>query len=170
MNIDHFTFSALESFPRNFDQLFRTIPKEFLGWAPESWEGIPSESFTAVSHLCHIRDVEIDGYHVRFQKILEEDEPTLPQLDGYLLESERNYAKQDTATMFEQFQEARHKTLQLVASFSASQLNRTATFEGYGSVSLRTMVHYLCSHDYQHLSGLQWLRGKIYASKAGGVS
>jgi hypothetical protein len=26
-------------------------------------------------------------------------------------------------------------------------------------------VHYLCSHDQQHLSGLQWLLGKIEASR-----
>jgi hypothetical protein len=27
-------------------------------------------------------------------------------------------------------------------------------------------VHYLCSHDQQHLAGLQWLLGKIDASRA----
>jgi hypothetical protein len=36
-------------------------------------------------------------------------------------------------------------------------------FEGYGRVTLRGLVHYLCSHDQQHLSGLQWLLGKIDA-------
>jgi hypothetical protein len=27
-------------------------------------------------------------------------------------------------------------------------------------------VHYLCSHDQQHLAGLQWLLGKIEAARA----
>jgi hypothetical protein len=27
-------------------------------------------------------------------------------------------------------------------------------------------VHYLCSHDQQHLSGLQWLLGKIDVARA----
>jgi hypothetical protein len=42
---------------------------------------------------------------------------------------------------------------------------RTAVFEGYGPLSLRSLVHYLCSHDQQHLAGLQWLLGKIEASR-----
>ena len=43
----------------------------------------------------------------------------------------------------------------------AAQLERAAVFEGYGPVTLRALVHYLCSHDQQHLAGLQWLLGKI---------
>ena len=33
---------------------------------------------------------------------------------------------------------------------SAAQLARTAVFEGYGVLTLRGLVHYLCSHDQQH--------------------
>ena len=41
---------------------------------------------------------------------------------------------------------------------------RTGVLEGYGPLTLRSLVHYLCSHDQQHLAGLQWLLGKIAAS------
>jgi hypothetical protein len=30
---------------------------------------------------------------------------------------------------------------------------------------MRGLVHFLCSHDQQHLAGLQWLLGKIEASR-----
>jgi hypothetical protein len=43
---------------------------------------------------------------------------------------------------------------------------RTAVFEDYGPVTMRSLVHYLCSHDQQHLAGLQWLLGKIEAHHA----
>ena len=33
-------------------------------------------------------------------------------------------------------------------------------------VTLRGLAHYLCSHDQQHLSGLQWLLGKIESGRA----
>jgi hypothetical protein len=46
---------------------------------------------------------------------------------------------------------------------STEDLTRTGVFEGYGSLSLRSLIHYLCSHDQQHLAGLQWLLGKIDA-------
>jgi hypothetical protein len=45
------------------------------------------------------------------------------------------------------------------------QFDRTAFFEGYGPLTLRSLVHYLCSHDQQHLAGLQWLLGKIEAAR-----
>lgn len=32
---------------------------------------------------------------------------------------------------------------------------KTASGEGYGPLKLRSLVHYLCSHDQQHLAGLQ---------------
>jgi hypothetical protein len=35
--------------------------------------------------------------------------------------------------------------------------------QGYGGVTVRGLVHYLCSHDQQHLAGLSWLLGKMEA-------
>jgi len=65
-----------------------------------------------------------------------------------------------------EFREARSQTLALVSGLSPEQLRRPATFEGYGQLSLQSLVHYLCSHDQQHLAGLQWLLGKIEATRA----
>jgi hypothetical protein len=44
---------------------------------------------------------------------------------------------------------------------------RTAEFEGYGALSIRSLVHYLSSHDQQHLAGMQWPLGKIEAARIG---
>jgi hypothetical protein len=63
------------------------------------------------------------------------------------------------------FREARAKTVEMLAKLGDEQLARTARFEGYGTVTLRSLVHYLCSHDQQHLAGLQWLLGKIEAAR-----
>ena len=54
-------------------------------------------------------------------------------------------------------------SISVLRGLDASQFARTAVFEGYGPVTLRGLAHYLCSHDQQHLSGLQWLLGKIDA-------
>ena len=51
----------------------------------------------------------------------------------------------------------------MIAAMDVEQLARRAVFEDYGPVTLRSLVHYLCSHDQQHLAGLQWLLGKIEA-------
>jgi len=50
-------------------------------------------------------------------------------------------------------------------SIHPDAFDRTAVFEGI-PVTLRTLVHTLCSHDLQHLAGLQWLLGRMSASRA----
>ena len=69
------------------------------------------------------------------------------------------------ADAFAAFLVARAKTLALIGSLAPEQFGRPAVFEGYGALTLRSLVHYLCSHDQQHLAGLQWLLGKIEASR-----
>ena len=159
------TISALESFPRQLEAHYAAIPFEFKNWAPPSWEGVPSEPLTAIEQVCHVRDIEVDGYHVRFHRTLSESNPTLASIDTEVLAKERSYSASSAEAAFAVFREARTKTIALLAGLTPEQLNRTAMFEGYGPLSLRSLVHYLCSHDQQHLAGLQWLLGKIEASR-----
>jgi hypothetical protein len=60
------------------------------------------------------------------------------------------------------FRAARKETLALISSLDDAAYARTASFEGYGDVTLRGLVHYLASHDQQHLAGLHWLLGKLH--------
>jgi hypothetical protein len=46
---------------------------------------------------------------------------------------------------------AREQTLTIVGALSDAQLARTGRFGGYGPLTVRGLVHYLCSHDQQHL-------------------
>ena len=159
------TLSALEAFPKQLEAHYAAVPAEFKNWAPPSWEGIPSEPFTAIEQVCHVRDIEVEGYHVRLQRTLHEMNPTLASIDSEAVTKERPYALEDTREVFAAFRKARAKTLALIATLTPVQFDRTAVFEGYGPLTLRSLVHYLCSHDQQHLAGLQWLLGKIDASR-----
>ncbi len=162
--MDSTTISALKEFPDKFEQFFLAIPNNYWQWIPDSWDGIPSESFTAIEQICHVRDVETDGYHVRFSRMLNETEPTLESLDGYGLVKLRNYAKANPETVFNEIRIARRKTLKLIEGLSEKELMRAGNFEGYGQLTVKALVHYLCSHDQQHLSGLQWLLGKVVSN------
>jgi len=57
--------------------------------------------------------------------------------------------------------EGNEGTMLAAARRFAAELERRAVFEGYGWVTVRGLIHYLCSHDQQHLAGLQWLLGKM---------
>jgi len=164
--IDAMTLNALAQFPSQLEAHYAAIPAGCKHWAPPSWDGVPSEPFTAIEQVCHVRDVEIDGYHVRIRRCLSETHPFLPDLGSEALAVQRAYARADATEALAAFSAARATTLQLVSGLDSGQLARTAFFEDYGPVTLRSLVHYLCSHDQQHLAGLQWLLGKIEALRA----
>ncbi len=168
--MDRITLSALAAFPQQLEALYAVFPTAFTHWAPPSWDGIPSERFTALEQVCHVRDIEIDGYHVRFNRTLRESNPTLASIDSESLARERSYATSSAAEAIAAFRSARARTLELISRLRAEQFARTAIFEGYGPLSLRSLVHYLCSHDQQHLAGMQWLLGKIEASRTGALT
>ena len=156
------TLAALADFPLRIEAYYAAIPAAFKQWRPDSWHGIPSEPFTPIEQICHVRDVEVDGYHVRFRRTLEESNPDLPDLDGESLAQERNYAVANAADVFASFRAARASTIELITALSPAQLARPARFNG-GDATMLSLVHYLCSHDQQHLAGLQWLLAKIEA-------
>jgi hypothetical protein len=161
------TISSLAEFPSQLEAFYREFPLELTRWVPDSWEGCPSENLTALEQLCHVRDIEIDGYHVRFGRLLNETGPVLASLDTYALVQERHYAAADAADVLAAFRAARRTTVELLRPLSDEKLTRAGSFEGYGSVTVRGLIHYLCSHDQQHLAGLQWLLGKAVSSGTG---
>ncbi|MFI4978773.1 MAG: DinB family protein [Nevskiales bacterium] len=155
------TLNAMAAFPDQLQVFFEAVPAGLLCWTPASWDGVPSESLTALEQVCHLRDIEIEGYQPRFRRLLEETNPLLPAIDGYALVRARNYAQADAGEALAAFRAARSATVGLLRSLSDEQLLRRGIFEDYGPVTLRGMAHYLCSHDQQHLAGLQWLLGKM---------
>ena len=159
------TLATLAAFPDQLEAHFAAFPPEFRHWAPPSWDGVPSEPLTALEQLCHVRDIEIDGYQVRIRRTLLEDAPLLASIDTDALVRERAYARDEPGRVLARFRAARAETMEMLSGLSDAQLARTAVFEGYGPLTLRSLVHYLCSHDQQHLAGLQWVLGKAHASR-----
>lgn len=158
---DEETLAALAAFPDRLERYVAAVPAGRMMWAPASWDGIPSETLTALEQVCHVRDIERDGYLLRFWRLVSEDNPVLASIDGYALVRERDYAHDDAGRALAAFRLTRAETVELLRGLDASQWKRRGTFEGYGMVTVRGLAHYLCSHDHQHLSGLQWLMGKM---------
>jgi len=161
------TLEMLAAFPQQLAAHYALIPEGYKNWAPPSWDGVPSEPLTAIEQVCHVRDIEIEGYQQRFRRTLAEVNPLLASMDTEALARDRQYAAADEDQALAAFQTARAQTLTLLAGLPPEQLERPAIFEGYGPVTLRSLVHYLCSHDQQHLAGLQWILGKITAVSLG---
>lgn len=151
--------NSLRSFPAALRDLLSGIPADAFDWRPASWDGIPSEMLTIRQQICHMRDIEADGYTQRFQRLLTENDPLLESIDGYALVESRQYDRTEIASALDAFEAAREKTMQLLDRIDGDRLKRRGTFEGYGPVTVRGLIHFLCSHDQQHLAGIQWLLG-----------
>ncbi|WP_343639631.1 DinB family protein [Roseateles sp.] len=167
--IDAVTLKALADFPAQLAAHFALFPAEARHWAPPSWDGVPSEPLTAIEQICHVRDIEIEGYQQRIRRTLSEDDPLLPSLDTDALARDRRYGEDDAAAALAAFTAARARTLAMLAEITPEQLTRRARFDGYGPLTFKALIHYLCSHDQQHLAGLQWLLGQLDAGDASPV-
>jgi len=150
---------ALRTFPATLQSCIAGLPHDALDWRPASWEGIPSEMLTIRQQVCHLRDIEADGYLLRFRRLLDEVDPTLESIDTYALVEPRGYDRTNVDRAFAEFSAARTQTLELLAALKPGDLERRGQFEGYGAVTVASLIHYLCSHDQQHLAGIQWLLG-----------
>jgi hypothetical protein len=153
--------SELAAAPDEIAALLSQVPAGKRAWVPPSWDGIPGERFTALGQACHLRDIEIDGYHVRFGRILREDRPDLVSIDSYELARERNYEADHLDTVIAAFRKARRQTVAMLSVTRDTDWKRKATFAEYGEVTLRGLAHILRSHDLQHLACLHWLLAKI---------
>lgn len=153
--------SELAAAPDEIAGLIDQVPPEKLAWVPPTWEGIPGERFTALGQACHLRDIEIDGYHVRFGRTLREDRPDLVSIDSYELAQQRNYEAGDAVAAIAAFRDARRETVAMLQKVRSGEWDRKATFAEYGEVTLRGLVHILRSHDLQHFACLHWLLAKM---------
>jgi hypothetical protein len=151
---------SLAEFPLRLERCFAAFPASMRHWMPGSWDGIPSERLTAIEQVCHVRDIERDGYQVRIRRVLEEECPVLDDIPGEQLAIDRRYAVADVDDVLGDFRRARDTTMAMIAALSEEQLRRPAVFEGERT-TLEGLIHFLCGHDHQHLAGLHWLLGKM---------
>lgn len=131
---------------------------------PDEWS--PAERFSALEHVCHLRDFEREIYPERLRRLCEETDPLLPQVDGYQLAVERRYANQSLSQALEEFAAARRRTLATLERLPAAAWERRGRFEEFGPLTVSGLVAVIRSHDLQHLSGLLWLLAKLESRPA----
>ena len=115
-------------------------------------------SFSFVEHVCHLRDIEREGYAARIQRILTEDAPALADVDGRKLASERRYNEQRFEEGLEAFAETRKSNASALRGATEEQLRRRGVFEGVGEVTLARLASMMYEHDASHRGEMRGLR------------
>lgn len=118
-----------------------------------------SESeFSILEHVCHLRDIEAEGYAARVKRILSEDGPLLPDIDGSRLAIERDYNSQNLALALQAFSQARALNVETLRNVREDQLGREGNLEGVGTITLWQLLNLQREHDEEHLRELSALR------------
>ena len=123
----------------------------------------PSDKgFSVLEHVCHLRDIEQEGYTVRIRRLLTESQPLLPDIDGDKLAAERNYNSQPFDPALRDFTHARIENIRTIRDLPLEQLNRSGVFEGVGTITLEKLLLMMREHDRDHRKLLNDLREQIF--------
>lgn len=133
---------------------------EDLSDSDARWKATPQE-FSALENVCHLNDLEREGYALRIEKLIHEEQPFLPDFDGSKIAAERDYNNQELAAMLDAFAHARESNLRAVGNLSAEGLERSGTLETVGPITLGELLLKMREHDEAHLQDLDILRAKL---------
>jgi DinB superfamily len=145
----------LEETPESIRQLTAAFVGQGLRWKP----GV--NEFSALEQVCHLRDLEREGYAERIKKLLTENQPSLPDFDGARVARERDYNKQDFQSALQDFALARAENVRVMKSLSPDELKRSGVLDGVGAITLEKLLLLMSEHDQSHLKELSELRERI---------
>ena len=120
----------------------------------------PDGRFSIAEHLQHLADIEEMGWAPRFERLLAEKRPRLPNVDGDRLAAERDYAHSPWRGAVRRFARQRARTLRALASYDEATLARTALFAGR-SATAGDVLAAMVAHDREHRAEMAalWTHG-----------
>jgi hypothetical protein len=122
------------------------------------------EEFSALENICHLRDLELQGYAPRIRRMLDETNPVLPDFDGARVAAESSYNNEAPAEALEAFGKARQENMEKLRGLTAKQPGREGTLEGVGRITLKQLAEKMLEHDEGHLEDLRVLRLQLRRS------
>jgi hypothetical protein len=151
----HKLIDFLEETPEMVRQLTVDMSERDLKWKPSEGE------FSALEQVCHLRDLEREGYTERIRKLLTEQRPSLPDFEGGRIALERDYNQQHFETALEDFAVARKENIGVARTLSSDKLNGSGVLEGVGEITLARLFTLMRGHDQSHLDELRDLRERL---------
>jgi transcriptional regulator with XRE-family HTH domain len=113
-----------------------------------------SGGFSLLEHVCHLRDIDGEGYRVRLERMLTEECPSLPDLDGDRLARERNYQSQDLSAALAAFTAVRVEIVSRLAKLTEEERQRSGLMAGTKEITIEELVDAMMAHDSAHLDEL----------------
>jgi hypothetical protein len=140
----------LKATPARLKSLLKGVPKKRLGArpAPGKW--------SILEIVCHMRDMEREAYLQRYQRILGENEPALPDVDGDVLAIERDYSRQSLSAVLRDWSGLRRENLKVLRGVKAAGWQRGGVHETAGRLSMDDLLRrHAIGNDEAHLTQIE---------------
>jgi len=106
--------------------------------------------FSPVEQVWHLADLEREGFGVRIERLLNEDDALLPDFDGAEAAQRRNYRRKSLRDGMRAFARARQDNIEALARITPSEWTRRGVQQGVGPVSLGDIPIMMLEHDAGH--------------------
>lgn len=147
------SLEIIRSTPDRLKAALAGVPRKLLTWrpAPGKW--------SIHEIVCHMRDAERDGYLYRYRRVLAEDNPTFPDVDGDKLALERQYGRMNLREAVRDWRAARKEVLALLKKIRPEQWQRIGTHESLGPMSLEIILkRQALGNDEAHLGQIEHIK------------
>jgi hypothetical protein len=151
--------TKISSTPGIVEELARGLSEEQLSWKPAP------EVFSVRENVLHLRDIDVEGYARRVRLILEEEVPTLPDVNGGKLSRERDYNLQPVQPALNDLRSSRASSVARLRSCSDQDSERQAEMQGVGTINLRRLLELWVEHDAGHVADIAKLRRAMETGK-----
>jgi len=147
--------------PARLKAALKGVPKKLLLWTPGPGK------WSILEIVAHMRDMERDAYLTRYRRILAEDNPTLPDLDGDVIAIRDDYRSMKTPELMREWLKLRKECLKLLKSVKGSRWDRIGTHETAGPLSMDALLRrHAMGNDDAHLGQIEAIKQRATAFDA----
>jgi hypothetical protein len=147
------------------DQLAHTprfVREAFNSVSSDDWDKcVEGVQFSLRQEVCHLRDVELEGYLVRVFRMAAEVGPVLSDLDGTRLARERGYEAQDPTMALSDFAALRALTVSKLRQLPPTAWARTGLFATNAPFDIRELTAMMLQHDEEHCAEISALLAAV---------
>jgi uncharacterized damage-inducible protein DinB len=147
---------TLKATPARLKAALKGVPRKLLLWTPAPGKWSIHEI------VCHMRDMERDAYLTRYRRILAEDDPALPDIDGDAYALERDYRSLKLGEVVRDWGRLRRESLSLLRTVKGDQWSRRGTHETAGPLSVDDLLRrHAVGNDEAHLGQIDAIKRRF---------
>ena len=149
---------TLAETPARLKAALKGVPKKLLLWTPGPGK------WSILEIVAHMRDMERDAYLTRYRRILTEENPSLPDLDGDVIALRDDYRGMKLPELLKDWTKHRKENLKLLKGVRSSQWSRVGTHETAGPLSMDDFLRrHAVGNDEAHLAQIEGIKKRVVA-------